>query len=320
MRRLYFKIFLAIAPLLFIAGFYLYADPFLVVRHYNNLKETRKKHLELNQDYVETETFLENYEKAHYDSYIFGSSRAEFYFSPHIQPIFKSNAIFQYATQLESLYGVEKKLEFLDRRGAAIKNVLLVFDEQLLRTTTNNKGHLFRKHPLLSGESNIDFQVANFMDVFDRDFIVSYFKLLTQKSTTGTAPEKTFYEKCDEMIARNKDSFYNARKEYFFDRPAAQQFGKPIIESEQISCLKNISAILKKHNTSYIIIINALYDQVKLNPGDMDILYSIFDRKNIYDFSGINEITTNKYNYYESDHFRREIASKILDSINSLRK
>ncbi len=49
----------------------------------------------------------------------------------------------------------------------------------------------------------------------------------------------------------------------------------------------------------------------------MKILRSMFDKNKIFDFSGINDITTSKYNYFEREHYRPFIAYRIMDSIYS---
>jgi hypothetical protein len=79
--------------------------------------------------------------------------------------------------------------------------------------------------------------------------------------------------------------------------------------------LKQIQTILKKHNTDYRIIILPMYDQYKFNEQDMNVLYSIFEKERIYDFSGINKYTLPIGNYYEPGHFRDILGKQMLDSI-----
>jgi hypothetical protein len=47
---------------------------------------------------------------------------------------------------------------------------------------------------------------------------------------------------------------------------------------------------------------------------DMQILRTIFGNI-IYDFSGVNEITNNEYNYLDGMHFRPCISKQMIDSI-----
>ena len=57
------------------------------------------------------------------------------------------------------------------------------------------------------------------------------------------------------------------------------------------------------------------FDQKKINEKDLLIIEKIFGSKNVYDYSGVNEITLDIHNYYEKSHYRRRVGRKILDEI-----
>jgi hypothetical protein len=90
-----------------------------------------------------------------------------------------------------------------------------------------------------------------------------------------------------------------------------------VIGVEQKQLLEKIKEVLAEDHTNYKIVISPLYDQLKLNTNDLNYLYLEFGRQNVYDFSGINDITRDKYTYYENSHYRPFIASRIMDSIYS---
>ena len=79
--------------------------------------------------------------------------------------------------------------------------------------------------------------------------------------------------------------------------------------------LTEISRLLHLHHTQYKVVISPLYDQIKFNPSDLQVLQEIFGRQNVYDFSGSNAITSDYHNYYEESHFRPVIAQRLMDSI-----
>jgi hypothetical protein len=79
--------------------------------------------------------------------------------------------------------------------------------------------------------------------------------------------------------------------------------------------LLEIADIFKKNKTNYKLVINPLYDQVKLNQQDLDILIKLFGKENVHDFSGINFITNDYHNYYENPHYRPHIADYIMGEI-----
>ncbi len=78
--------------------------------------------------------------------------------------------------------------------------------------------------------------------------------------------------------------------------------------------LLKIHELFKKHGTHYYIVITPLYNQMQFDYADMRILRTIFG-DNIYDFSGVNEITNNEYNYLDGLHFRPCISKQMIDSI-----
>jgi hypothetical protein len=86
------------------------------------------------------------------------------------------------------------------------------------------------------------------------------------------------------------------------------------ISQTEAKTLLMIRKILINHNTRYYIVITPLYDQLKFNDSDLELLTGIFGR-HIYDFSGINEITNNEYNFLDGLHFRPCISKQMIDSI-----
>ena len=61
--------------------------------------------------------------------------------------------------------------------------------------------------------------------------------------------------------------------------------------------------------------ISPLYDQVKFNPEDLSVLQEVFGHNQVFDFSGVNEFTTSKYNYYETSHYRPHVANEIMKKV-----
>lgn len=108
------------------------------------------------------------------------------------------------------------------------------------------------------------------------------------------------------------DSLKNSGKLHF--RSDIQGYKKKQISNNEMDILINIKKLLKKHNSNYYVIITPLYDQLKFNNSDSKILNQIFESR-IYDFSGINSITSNEYNYPDVKHFIPSISKSILDSI-----
>jgi hypothetical protein len=90
-----------------------------------------------------------------------------------------------------------------------------------------------------------------------------------------------------------------------------------VIGPIQMQMLSNIRQLLMKHHTNYRIVINPLYNQVEMSPGDLKVLHGMFVQDNVYDFSGINKLTQSYTNYYETSHYRPHVAREIMNIIYS---
>lgn len=314
-RRILLKLLLALLPFLAVAAFYLFADPFLIVRSYGDLYAADKPHLELNEDFVATENYLRLLPQQHFDSYVFGSSRSRYYTSDEWAKRVPGINAFHFGVASETLFGVAGKLKLADKQGSAIKHVLIIADAELLSKSANSSGHLFRKHPMVSGESAADFQFTSFMDFFDFQAISSYLALPAKMPKGKKDPQLD----AEQKILADRESFYGPRRSIFYKRGGVQQYAKPVLFVEQQKLLKEMKAIFDRQHTDYRIVLSPMYDQKKLHPQDMKILYRILGSGHIYDFSGINDITADIYNYYETAHYRPFIAYRIMDSVYARR-
>ena len=54
---------------------------------------------------------------------------------------------------------------------------------------------------------------------------------------------------------------------------------------------------------------------VKINPADKAYLDSLFGANHVFDYSGINDITQSKFNYYERSHYLPRIATRIIREV-----
>jgi len=79
--------------------------------------------------------------------------------------------------------------------------------------------------------------------------------------------------------------------------------------------LKKIKEIFTRHNTRYKIIISPIYDQIPLEQEQLNLLYEVFGKENVYDFSGKNRFTEPISNYYETVHFKPYVAHEILNIV-----
>lgn len=309
---------------------YLFYDPFQVVNKYKSFYVSGEpRYVTLNYDYVDIETFSNNYPFYKYNSFIIGNSRSRFYEMDTWSNYIHSDKCFHFNASAETLYGISKKIEFLHARNIQISNILIILDYSTLTGISNSNGHLFIKHPILSGQSMRDFQLDFFKAYCSFSFLRAYLDFKTSGKIKdymkiGSLLDDTpvdYNLKYNEMklkvfedtMKADPAKYYNKKRMIpFYQRDTIQKFSPKIIKKEQIVMLNNIINIFKKHSTNFKIVINPLYDQLKLNRKDIDVLNEIFGSENVYDFSGINSITSDYHNYYEGSHYRPHVANEIM--------
>jgi len=327
-HTLFLKVSALVLPLFIVLIFYLFSDPFKVIYHY---KSFYPSFVVLNRDFVSTETFLHNNPHFHYDSFILGNSRSIFYEVGDWQKYISSTKCFHFDASAETLFGIYSKIKFLDANNVPLKNVLIIMDYGTLIDTYDSKGHLFIKHPLVSGKPWYAFHLEFVKAFFDLKFLIAYTDLSVSKriknymvadcllddrpTEYNAAANEIKLAEFERIIKNNPTDYYLPRKDVFYERSAVQIYSPMAIRSEQDRMLREIKNIFMKNKTDYRIIVNPLYDQTKLNSSDLAYLIKVFGSDNVFDFSGINDITKNRYNYYEASHYRPHVARLILSDI-----
>lgn len=336
MRRFLSKSFrfflIGLIPFIIICILYVVLDPFKVVHHYNAYVETGSTGMvTMNKDYVSTQTFINNNSKEHYNSFILGNSRSMFYqvadWKKHLAP---DASCYHFDASGETLWAINKKLEYIDKTGNKIDNLLLVVDNSVLMEDKPKSGHLFVISPKLVNDSNIvDFHMTFFKAFLTPKFLYAFldFKVSNrvkpymrkeyllddrQRNYDAKTNEERF-EYFENQMA--KGEYYTPKRmEAFFQRDTTvQKFSPECLHDSQKSILANMQAILIKHNTRLRLVISPAYDQIKLNANDLVYLKNLFGENNVFDFSGINQFTGNYQNYYEASHYRPHVARQLME-------
>ena len=340
--RLLFRFsMIGIIPFLLIIAGYFYFDPFQVL--YKQSDFSSKNFVECDRDFISTETYLNKRDKYHYNSFIFGSSRTMAYKPETWQKYLDKNASpFAFDATMESIYGIYKKIKFIDSTKAPINNVLFIFCRDYTFATTDNPvNHILRKHPLLTGESNFNFQFTFFKPYLDFNFLASYYtRLITGEQyafmneyvnelKVGFHPRSNHLMLLDaeRMLTENPLLYYKKYRKKFYCKKDAngiliqdiiiakeETISKDMINPKMVKMLKEIHQILLKHKTHYVIILQPLLEKVKYSQHDLLILKSIFSN-HIYDYTGENKFTTSIDNYYDWSHFRPHVGDIILKEI-----
>ena len=306
---------------------YVYNDPFKVLKPYDDYSYSR---VFTNRDFVSTAMFIKQYPKHKYNSFIFGSSRTMAY-RPEVwgRYVDADSGIFVFDAAGESVYGIYHKLKYLNSEKIELKNALIVLCRDFaFRHETNHEGHLYIKHPATSGESNLAFHYEFVRAYFSPKFLFNYyaFQVLgaykpfmsvyieNRRVVYDTITNGTIILDQEEELKANKNAYYAKRSNIFYERTGEKTDSVQLINPEHEFMLREIRRLLDKNKTKFKVVLSPLYDQTKFNPADMRVLKQVFG-DHLYDFSGKNSITDNKFNYYEISHYRYVVGDSILSKI-----
>lgn len=325
MKKLILKTALLVFPFFLIFLAYIITDPRKKIYHYD---EYTFDYIMLNKGDVSTKILLDKVGKQHYDSFIFGSSRSCATRSDEWKKYLPAqNVPFSYSSWSESMEGIYRKIRLLDSLHIPIKNALIFIDATLTFDKNAEYDPVNSDHYLISGISKFEYYKSDFLDYLRNPRLIvtsiDYYLFKTQRGYMtdfvdpkygGLNPVNCDWRiKSEQLIVQDSVSYYNRCKYRFYERPQGQVYAKKSITNEMQEYLQAIHHIFQKHRTNYKLIITPLYDQVKLNPEDMDLLKDLFGAYNIFDFSGINSITSNMYNYNEDvSHYRIRTGDYLL--------
>lgn len=329
MKRFVVKILLFCFPLIVPILLFILIDPFMIIGdNRGDINFTSDYTVTSNRDFQSTELFLKNNEEQNYNSFILGNSRSIFYSVDTWKRYIDGNC-FHFNSSNETLFGIERKLAFLDKKDVPIKNVLLILDYGTLIKTSNSEGHLFIKHPQTSGESLINFYTVMFKGFIIKPMLAHIDLFMTGKRKNymkdyginenlwnhNPTNNQLSYFVFDSILNINENLYYEGKEKYFYPRDAEQSYSEAAIEDEQKELLTEIKSILNSQNTNYKIIINPLYDQVKMNKRDLVYLNNLFGLDKVFDYSGQNNFTNDYRNYYEPSHYRPKVANQIMSEL-----
>lgn len=328
------KVFYLSIPFFLFLALYIYLDPLKVVWHYDNYYENdAHAHFSINQGYVSVSNFDNHYPEFQWDSYIFGNSRSRYWpVADWVKYLPSDSKACHMDAHSETLLGLLSKIEYVDEHANKLNNALLVIDNTILANTQNRNDYLFSLPPQLAGKKTwLTFQVNHFTSFCDKQFLQSF--LFYKFINTPEIPDDIIhlesfdyaystneisYDEYEKQIA--EDAYYTPKlvKRFFSGDQYPDSVANPTIKQKQIEMLQKIKTIFDKRKTDYRIVINPIYDQVRMSPEDLEQLYKIFGQNQVFDFSGKNQFTSDYHNYYEHSHYRPVVSKQIMDSIYNI--
>ena len=329
MKKFSIKILIFCLPIICLVTGVIYIDFFKIFGfqdYYTNQK------VGLNRETVTTTTYNHYRESEKFNSFIFGSSRSQAYKCANWLPYLDERAKpFHFDASGEGVWGISKKVKYIDEVGGTINNALVVIDRYALRRTYPKDGHMFIAMPCVSKSSSIEYYSTFLLASLNLKFLMAYIDysiFKTHRDYMGHLIMRSKYshyantKNCDIWYGWDKEikmdsiAYYKKQnnKGIFYNRTGIGSF-KVLVTPEEKEQLLIIKNIFEKHNTNYKIIISPLYDQVSMEQEQIELLEDVFNKENIYNFSGKNKLTEPIYNFYETSHYRPHIANEILEVV-----
>lgn len=323
----------AFIPFFALLLLYILLDPFLMLRNYGSFYENGKPaFVDRNNDYVSTSTYDSQKSKYNYNSFIFGNSRSRYFMVKDWKLHLDTTAsCYHFDASNETLYGILKKVEYVNQY-TKVKNVLLILDKEILSVTKpQTYSYLFYLSPQLENYRNAyGFYLSGFKTFVNPKFFVAYIDLSlfgeirpymryfsvfneNVRNYNLQYNETSWPDK--EKLLKSGNYYSNERIKQFYVRSDIQIFDDKCIKDEQILQLKSIAKVFRDNSTKFKIIISPKYDQKKLSNSDLLVLEQIFGSGNVFDFSGKNEFTENYTNYWDVNHYNEVVAKNILNEI-----
>ncbi len=299
------------APIAFIflgiVCYNIYLDPFGVIKGNMALQKT-----EPNQHYLKIRYILNNPQK--YNSFLFGASRVG---KIDVTKIPDSNSWYNFAYSEAIPFETLEDLKLLLRNNIQIKRILIGLDEtsymvspemhkkQSLRQPYKNLFSTYLYYLFLKPDYTL-YRNIKYADTA-RFYSKGAYEIVYK---TGNFPPN----KKDIFIENNKDLHI---RDSIFNKPYWKYYYKERID-KTINEIYEIKKICELNKIEVIFFLNPIYKETYLKA--ISNCYFNFVKKlssiiQFYDFSGLNEITTNNLNYYENSHYRTFVGDKILNNI-----
>lgn len=333
MKKFVNKFLIFVSPFIIFILFIILIDAYKVFGSYDNYYDD--SFIELNREMVTTRTYYNYREEEKFNSFIFGSSRSQaFKTGEWVNHLDTDAKPFHFDAHGEGIYGIAKKIQYIDSQGDSINNALIIVDRTILSVTENRiKSHLYISPPSLTNQSTFQYYFAFVKGQINYKFLLAYVDFSFFKKNRDYMDDIILNEEYpNTMNIRNCDIWYGNdqaikndsvgyykrlfKEDVFYDRPITD-YEECHATALEIIHLNSIKKILDEHATKYKIIISPNYDQIPLEEEQIELLNEIFGKKNVYNFSGKNMFTDPISNFYEDSHYRPVVANEILKEIYS---
>lgn len=337
MNKFIKRFLLFLFPLLLLCTIVTVWDPFRVFWQYDEYYQNNV--ITGNREDVCLKLFKKHKDKTALNSFIIGSSRSQAFkaesWKNYLNDSYTAGAdtpkCFHFDGSSLGLYRAHNIIQYLDKSGCKLNNVLLIVDANFFKEVENPSEPLFVQPYEISGGSAIPYYFKFLKASLDAKFLFNFlvykitgkhYKFMGNTINRSTNFHRLNPETCDlyyyydEDIKQDSIGYYQkliARKVFIRKDTAGME--PRVIHTKQRELLNKINDIVAKHKTNIKVVISPVYDQKIFHPEDKHALVGIFSEHSVYDFSGVNSYTSEIKNYYEASHYKPMVANDIMKTI-----
>jgi hypothetical protein len=287
-------------------------DPYGLLR-----KDFAYQIIEPNKNFIKIRFITQNPDR--YDSFIFGSSRVNNIDVRKIKGYKGYNVHYSGGLPRDHL----DNIRYLLKKGVKIRLILIGLDDFSFREDPDARLRqpLRYPYPPVLNQHPFPYYLRYFFSFHDweimREVLSGYEKKLSQKP--GEHP--AYYEFFDtgQMFFYQVDREIEANPEKHRNDP---KFLQHVVRTgnhlkEAIEDLREIVRLAEAHQVRLVLFINPVHKNVFLDSGDDFDRFkrALSNLSGFYDFSGLNSITTDNFNYYETSHYRRNVGDLVIARI-----
>ena len=289
-------------------------DPYGLLR-----KDFTYQFIEPNKNFIKIRFITQNPDR--YDSFVFGSSRVNSIDVRKIQGYKCYNVHYSGGLPRDHL----DNIRYLLKKRVKIKLILIGLDDFSFRDDPEARLHqpLRYPYPPVLNQHPFPYYLRYFFSLMDweimKEALDGYKKKLFKKSGDNPAfynmdmfdTGQMFFHQIDRQIEENPEKHRNDPK---FLKHAIIP-GNHL--KEAIEDLREIVRLTEAHQVRLVLFINPVHKNVFLDSGvDFDRFKRVLSHlSGFYDFSGLNSVTTDNYNYYETSHYRPKVGDLVIARI-----
>jgi hypothetical protein len=304
MKQFFTKLAILSIPVIIACALPAVIDPYNVF-HYKNIRDNG---VEPNRNYIKTRYILDNPDK--FNAYLFGSSRVGGIDVGKINQYHCYNMYYSVGLPKEHF----ENLQVMIHNGVIPEFVMVGVDnlcyeiDPILHKTDWQR----MPHPSVS-ETNTMSYMRFLTQYFNPKLLSSIPIIISYNGEDNDIYGKRFYENGSRTEA--SDIRYYSKMDWNKAEPSG---GNDIRIENAINEIQQIINICKENGIKLIIFTNPMHIityKFAAEHGHLDFLEQLANITGYYNFPGINDITVNNENYFDTSHYKLSVGDMIIDAI-----